>query len=234
MVGATHIGLVREKNEDRYLMRVLPDASVILAVADGMGGEPAGDVAAEIMTRKFEGLEVVPGSRERQLSHLVREADQELLAMMEKDPALQRMGTTVTAAWVDRNTAYWVHVGDCRLYLLRRKALVQVTSDQNLAQFLVEEGEITAREAKTHRLRHALTQCVGHGECRPDTGRFDALAGDLLFLATDGLHDKLLDEDLAQLLSSGMTLESKSTSLIQAALHAGGSDNITVVIGQMI
>jgi protein phosphatase len=142
------------------------------------------------------------------------------------------MGSTLVGVLLRDRIAHWVHVGDSRLYLLRNGTLTQVTEDQTLARFLLEEGEITAEQLPTHYSRHVMDQCVGCGYAEPETGRLKFLTGDLLVLSTDGLHRQILENALYSILNTDTNLETKAKRLVKAALNAGGKDNITVVMAQ--
>ncbi len=229
----THIGLKRDRNEDRYLIKELSDGSILLAVADGMGGEAAGDYAAEVMINGLAEINGKSRDTERQLSDQVRETDLILRNEADFNPDFQGMGTTVTVAQIKNGTAHWAHVGDSRLYLLRDKGLIQITKDQNVAQFLVDEGEITTEEARTHPLRNLLDQCVGCGDCQTETGHFKVNRGDLLLLSSDGLHGSLSSEAIISMMDEEPAIGDKVKSLLQAALDAGGKDNITIVVGSV-
>lgn len=229
----THTGLIRNKNEDRYLIKEIADGSALLAVADGMGGEVAGDYAAEIIRNKLDSIQPSSKNNGQRLLSLVEEADRVILDKVEKDSSLEGMGTTITGVLLQNGIGSWVHVGDGRLYILRDQKLIQISTDQNMAQFLLEEHEITEEEAQTHPSRNQLDQCVGCGNCIPDTGRLEIKAGDLLILTTDGLHGEMSSETIAFLLTSKDNIEAKAKSLIQAALGAGGKDNMTVVVAEV-
>ena len=231
--ASTHIGLVRERNEDRYLIKKTDADAFLLVVADGMGGEIAGDFAAEILMETMKRFEPNLYDHEQYLSQLVKEADRAIRNEVKKDPELEGMGTTVTGMLLNKHMASWVHVGDSRLYLLRRGELVQITTDQNWAQFLVEEGEITAEEARHHVLSNVLDQCVGSGECAPETGHIDVQHADLLMLSTDGLHGELPEETISNILTFQTDIETRVKSLIQSALDTGGKDNITVLAAEI-
>jgi len=231
--GITHIGLVRKANEDWYLINNLKDKSVLIAVADGLGGEVAGDYAAEILREKFAGLNHISRKNEQpELDQMTRVIDRAIYAEGQENKALEGMGSTLVGVLLRDRIAYWVHVGDSRLYLLRNGTLTQVTEDQTLARFLLEEGEITAEQLPTHYSRHVMDQCVGCGYAEPETGRLDFLAGDLLVLSTDGLHREIPENTLKSILNMDTNLEIKARALVKAALGAGGKDNITVVMAQ--
>ena len=227
----THIGLVRESNEDRYLIKTLIDGSVLVAVADGLGGEVAGDYAAEIMRGKLAGIECLSiGDEPQQLLGLAKKTDLAIRDIIEKDPGLEGMGTTLVCALLREKLAYWVHVGDSRLYTLRNRKLIQITEDQTLSRFLVEEGEITPEQVPTHYSKNILDQCIGCGYCEPETGSLELNDDDLLILSTDGLHKTLTVDKMNCILSSNTDIATKARTLVKAALDHGSRDNITVVI----
>jgi protein phosphatase len=229
--AATHIGLVRKANEDRFLIKKLEDDSVLIAVADGVGGEIGGDYAAEIVRGRLAGIELVTqGAEQQEIVSLVQEIDLAIRNEADSDPDLGGMGTTLICALLRGGFAFWVHVGDSRLYVLQDRRLLQITEDQTFARFLLEEGEITAEQVATHYSRHVMDQCVGCGDCEPETGQLKLEDQDLLVLTSDGLHKSIAAETMASVLNTAPDLESKAGSLVQAALDAGGKDNITIVI----
>jgi protein phosphatase len=231
--GITHIGLARKINEDRYLIKELKDKSVLIAVADGLGGEVAGDYAAEIIREKLVGLNNISRKNEQlELDQLARAIDRTIYTEGQENNALEGMGSTLVGVLLRDRVAYWVHVGDSRLYLFRNGTLTQVTEDQTLARFLLEEGEITTEQLPTHYSRHVMDQCIGCGYAEPETGRLKFEAGDLLVLSTDGLHREISDNTLNLILTADTNLEIKARALLKTALDAGGKDNITVVLAQ--
>jgi protein phosphatase len=122
-------------------------------------------------------------------------------------------------------------VGDTRFYVFRQGRLIQVTTDQTMAQLLVEEGKITPDEARTHPYGQLLDQCVGCPMCEPSTGTYRIEKGDLLLHSTDGLHDALPETEIVRLLATpGATVDAIADALIQAVLDAGGNDNVTLVL----
>ncbi|MBC8466792.1 MAG: serine/threonine-protein phosphatase [Deltaproteobacteria bacterium] len=175
-------------------------------------------------------MSIGTADRDKLLRSLVKEADQAILLEAEENSDLEGMGTTITGAILSDGIAYWVHVGDSRMYLLRDGGLNQVTRDQNWAQFLVDEGEISAEEAQSHVLGNLLDQCVGCGECEPETGHLEIRKGDILMLSTDGLHDEVSRDAISRILISRNDIKNKAKTLIDAALEGGGKDNITVVL----
>ncbi|MCP4345694.1 MAG: serine/threonine-protein phosphatase [Desulfobacterales bacterium] len=227
----TNIGLVRKANEDRYLIKKLMDGSVLLAVADGLGGEVAGDYAAEIMRGRLAGVQYISGdAEEEEIAALAKDTDITIRNKADNDPDLEGMGTTLVCVLLREGVAYWVHVGDSRLYLLRNNNLIQVTEDQTFARFLLEEGEITPEQVPFHYSRHVMDQCVGCGDCEPETGNLELMDNDLLLLTTDGLHKKIETEEMVSVLNTSTDIGAKAKSLVRAAIDAGGKDNITVLI----
>ena len=231
--GITHIGLVRKLNEDRYLIKKLKDESVLIAVADGLGYEVAGDYAAEIIREKLSGLDSISRNNvQLKLDQLAREIDRTIYTKSQENISLEGMGSTLLGILLRDRIAYWVHVGDSRLYLFRNGTLTQITEDQTLARFLLEEGEITAEQLATHYSRHVMDQCVGCGYVEPETGRFEFLAGDVLVLSTDGLYKDITENTIDTILNADSNLYIKAKALVKAALDAGGKDNITAVLAQ--
>ena len=232
-VAFTHIGNVRTRNEDRYLIEELDDESWLLAVADGLGGETGGDVAAELAISALKEIRVAGLDGREQLIRAVSRANKAIMRRVLDNMDLVGMGTTITAALVTQGKAVWVHVGDSRLYLLRGSELAQITRDHTLVQFLLDEGEITPEEALSHHAKHVLDQCVGCRYCAPESGQVPLQDGDVLVLMTDGLHDHMDPEILKSFLISRDPLKTKGENLMETALSAGGRDNITIVLAEI-
>ncbi|MCP4692194.1 MAG: serine/threonine-protein phosphatase [Desulfobacterales bacterium] len=226
----THIGLTKKVNEDRYFIKKLDDGAMLLSIADGLGGEVAGDYAAEVMIGKLAGVRRASEDREEQLSRLAVETDLAISDESEKKADLEAMATTLICVLLTDKLAWWVHVGDSRIYILRDRRLLQVTEDQTLARFLVEEGEITPEQAPTHYSRHVMDQSIGCGFCEPETGRLELRDKDLLILTTDGLHKSVPEDAMTAILNNRTDISTGAKALVSAALDAGGNDNITVVI----
>jgi PPM family protein phosphatase len=228
----SHKGLVRKSNEDRYLMKTLSDGSVLISIADGLGGEVAGDYAAEIITGKIAGISSITKDREEEeLSKIAIAAD--LAMAREKESTqeeLEGMGTTLVSILLRDHIVYWTHVGDSRMYHFADSTLKQITIDQTFARFLVEEGEITEEEAKTHYSRKVMDQCIGFGDCVPETGNFPVQKDDIVILSTDGLHKKITHQEFSDILRKNNSLKDKANLLTDAAINSGGSDNITLIL----
>jgi len=233
-VGKSHIGNVRQRNEDRLLVRHDADDAWLLVVSDGMGGASSGDYAAQ---RSVDFLaDYHPAAQDicQELAYRVRQASDSLRSEARADAGRAGMGATLTAVYVAGDQACWAHVGDSRLYMLRDGQLEQVTKDHTLVQSLQDQGVITRQEALLHPYRNVLEQCVGCPACLPATGRLTLRPGDLLLLSTDGLHGALSLENTLDDLDSDAPPEAKAETLVKAALDAGGRDNITVVLGQAV
>ena len=174
-----------------------------------------------------------PTEKKRQLLQLVKDADRAIIDEVKKNSALEGMGSTLTCGLFHDGILHWVHVGDSRLYVIRKEQLIQITKDQNMAQFLLDEGEITEEEARHHPSQNQLDQCIGCGSCKPKMGQMEIKVGDLLILTTDGLHAEIAYETFSSILLSPIDIETKAKSLIKASLSAGGTDNMTIVAARM-
>lgn len=229
----THQGLKRPSNQDRYLLLDLPGGRVLAAVADGMGGASGGEIAAQMAVD----LLAKNVKRPTLKHHELREVFSAIcLAVYEEGrakPELEGMGTTLTAVLASPSRVDWAHVGDSRLHRWRSGRLEQVTTDHTAAGFMAEEGLISSQEAGSHPARHMLMDCIGCGDCDPDTGWFQPEDGELLLITTDGLHDKVSADDLSPVLASAGNLPDKLQAMLDMALAAGGSDNITVAAIEM-
>ena len=226
-----HRGLVREDNQDLFFVKEFDDGSILLAVADGLGGMVGGKRAAEMAKESLSNFNPAGQAVEAHIEELMQEANRRIMETVEKEPDLEGMGTTMTAAWVSNGTVCWAHVGDSRLYLFRGDELRQITEDDTMAGFLFSEGELTKEEARIHPGNKFVFQCIGgSGEFEADKGSFKVQAGDLLLCSTDGLHDEIPEEEIVLALRSDKDVEEKMDDLLSAALAAGGEDNIAVVI----
>lgn len=237
--AATHVGEVRAVNEDRYLVREVDDGrSLLLAVSDGMGGEAAGDLAAETIVGFLEDVPAEGLGDPAVLVRHVHEVNELIHKLVRDNPDLAGMGATLTAAYVSGKKAAWVHVGDSRLYLLRGGELKRITRDQRFIQEFIDHGELTEEQARDHPLRSMLNQSVGSPDVEPVTGTLDLAAGDVLLICSDGLHDMVREEAIAERLSAMAgqdqpDLEACAGDLVEAAREAGGHDNITLVLAMI-
>ncbi|MGJ9401686.1 PP2C family protein-serine/threonine phosphatase [Arthrobacter sp. KK5.5] len=228
---ATDRGLRRPLNEDSYLA----DRN-LFAVADGMGGHEAGEVASSICVGTLaQGQDDAGGALgAADLQELMRAAD---LAI--RQAAGSRAGTTLsgTALVREGGVPYWLvfNVGDSRTYLLSRGLLAQVSVDHSEVQELVDGGEITAEEALVHPRRHVITRALGTGDnSAADFWMLPVRAGDRLMVCSDGLTGEVGDADVADLLTRHAAPQDAVDALVQAALRSGGRDNITVIVVDVV
>jgi protein phosphatase len=225
-------GRRRLKNEDAWVAR-----EPVFAVADGMGGAQAGEVASRLAAQVIE--ERIGAARgAAALSDVIREANERVFRQALADPGATGMGTTITAAIVDEaaGTIAVGHVGDSRGYRLRDGELVQLTADHSLVAELIRSGRLTAEEALQHPHRSVITRALGtEPTVEVDTLALDAEPGDIYILCSDGLTTMVSDEAIhSVLLATSDDLEGAGKKLIAAANAAGGDDNITVVLFEIV
>ncbi len=225
--AATDTGRERRTNEDSYLAR-LP----VFAVADGMGGAQAGEVASRTAVELFSAdLDDDLPSAEQRLARRVREANERIHALSRADAQRAGMGTTLTAVHVGGDEIAVAHVGDSRAYRLRGGVLVMLTEDHSLVAELVRQGKLTEREAEEHPQRSIITRALGpEPEVDVDTLTHRGQDGDVYLLCSDGLTSMLAPSRLHEILTGAGSLEQAARDLIAAANAAGGRDNITVVL----
>ena len=227
--AASDPGRVRTQNEDSFAL--VPFAKgVLLAVADGVSGSQAGEVASMIATRTFRDV-LTPHQGEPPDTGPLREAleraNELILQAREESERQAGMGTTMTCAWLSEDRLAYAHVGDSRLYLLRGGELTCVTHDHSVAQELVRQGSIPPADAERHPQRHVLTRWLGFEPFACDEGAMDLLPGDIVLLCTDGLVSALTEAQIAREMREGFA--GVALRLVERANHAGGPDNITVV-----
>lgn len=262
--AATHAGRVRENNEDSYLVTrasrslemlltnvqcgELPlwaaERSYGLAVADGMGGCAAGEVASHLALRAV--VEHVLATAD----WIMRDADShadEIEERMEqrfaaanasvrkhaaRNPLWSGMGTTLTLAVSTSNHLFLGHVGDSRAYLLRGDQLQVLTRDHSFAQALADAGTISQEQVAAHRMRNILLRNLGSGEAKADVRHLSLESGDQLLLCSDGLTDMVPEPQISKILQANPTAQVACDQLVAAALEAGGKDNVTVVLAR--
>ncbi|MFE9771215.1 Stp1/IreP family PP2C-type Ser/Thr phosphatase [Streptomyces sp. NPDC005931] len=230
--AGSHKGMIREGNEDSGYA-----GPRLLAIADGMGGAAAGEVASSEAISTIVALDDdVPGSDLlTSLGAAVQRANDQLRMMVEEDPQLEGMGTTLTALlWTGQRLGL-VHVGDSRAYLLRDGVLTQITQDHTWVQRLVDEGRITEEEATTHPQRSLLMRALGSGEhVEPDLSIREVRPGDRYLICSDGLSGVVSHQTLEEALASYQGPEETVQNLIELALRGGGPDNITVIVADVL
>ncbi len=230
--GVTDTGRRRLRNEDAFICE-----PPLFAVADGMGGARAGEVAARLAAAALE--EAGTETRgEQGVTALIVEANRRIWERALTDPATAGMGTTVTAALVDARsgTVAVGHVGDSRAYLLRDGTLEQLTTDHSLVAELVQSGVLTPEEAERHPQRSAITRALGtEPSVDVETRTVEGRPGDLYLVCSDGVPVMLTDEDIfAAIDGSGRDPAAAAEALVAAANARGGEDNITVVLFELV
>lgn len=227
----TDVGLVRSNNEDSAHA-----GRRVFAVADGVGGMPAGEVASAIVIRALAELdgEVAPEADPLALlGRAVESANRQIREAGAANPAHDGMGTTVTALLVAGDQIALVHVGDSRCYRLRDGALAQLTRDDTFVQDLVDHGVLTVAQARTHPRRSLVTQAVQGIDVAPALSLVTPDPGDRFLLCSDGLSDAVTDEAIAELLRDVSDPQECAERLVRLALAAGAGDNVTVLVADV-
>ncbi len=221
----TDVGYVREHNEDSLLVR-----PPLYVVCDGMGGHEAGEVASEIAVRELE--RHAPKSPDAEaLRNAVDEANLAIIRAVSEGIGREGMGTTCTAALLEGDHLVIAQCGDSRAYLLHAGRLQQLTRDHSLVADLIERGEIRPEEARGHPWRSYITRALGlDPRIHADTYELSVAADDRLLLCSDGLYSMVEDDRIAQILSSNPRPQQAADALVEAALQAGGSDNVSVIV----
>jgi len=250
--GRSDIGLVRKVNEDDFLCLKLndlfklenPAADLYLCiVADGMGGRNAGEVASSMAVQeivefvKEKYIEVLTEKRitEEKIFDLVREAIYYSNDKIYKKSLLNSeflgMGTTLSMILIKDSNLYYGHVGDSRIYLIRKNEITKLTEDHSLVAELVKQGTIKPEEAVSHPQKNIITRALGtEYEIEVDLGKQEIIEGDYILLCTDGLSNLISDNEIMELVLSSAGVEKACESLISKAKENGGFDNITVVV----
>ena len=224
---ASDTGRRRRRNEDNYVV-----APPLLAVADGMGGAQAGEVASQLAASALEGGNADAREGTQRIDELIQEANRRIFDRASTDPAASGMGTTMTVALVDGMTVAIGHVGDSRAYLVRGEQMEQLTEDHSLVNELLKSGKLSEEEAQIHPQRSVITRAVGTDpDVDVDGFTIEAEDGDVFLICSDGLSDMVEDEEIRMTL---MTLKTNPTltvqQLVQAANDNGGRDNISAML----
>jgi serine/threonine protein phosphatase PrpC len=221
----THTGRQRTANEDSYFAR-----APVFAVADGMGGAQAGEVASRIAAGAFEPDLESDGAAEEQLERVVQGANRRIHDLAQRDSSRAGMGTTLTAAMVQDDAVSFAHVGDSRAYVLRDEELKRLTKDHSLVEELRRQGRLTDEQAEEHPQRSIITRALGpEQEVNVDTMTFPARSGDVFLLCSDGLTTMVSEEEIKRILTEARSLRAAVSELVDAANRGGGRDNITAV-----
>lgn len=231
-VGRSHLGFVRARNEDHF---VISAELGLCAVADGIGGGPAGDVASRLACETLVsamGEGATTAQAGGALASAFVAADRAVLHSVRNDPSLRGMGTTLSAIWFRdpaADSVCFAHVGDSRIYVLRPAGLEQITEDDTVAMDLVRQGDMSLAEAKRSIYWHYLSQSIsGHAPIRPQTGEVNLRTAASVLLCSDGLTGMVEDAEIEEIL--GGASGNPAGDLVAAALRNGGEDNVTVVV----
>ena len=235
--GLTDKGIVREKNEDAWSAH--PDIGLFI-VSDGMGGEFSGDIASKIvvetlpkMIEQILGKGIEPGSPEfsTRLGSEISILSNAVRTKTRNEPGLSGMGATVALAVVSGGNAVIAHMGDSRIYLLRKGKLKRLTKDHSIIQLLLDNNEISQEEAETHPARGQITRFVAmEGNPLPEIKTVDVRPGDIMLLCSDGLTQMLPESEIQEILKKKTNPEEACIELVAMANKNGGKDNITAIV----
>ena len=231
--GITHRGVVRAQNQDAYAVRHLDDGRVIALVCDGMGGARAGNVAStmavELFMERF--LAQNGGDDQERMRKAASYANQEVFQRAADDPDCAGMGTTLIAALAGEGEAMLLNEGDSRAYHVNQNGIVQITRDHSLVEDMVERGELTREQARTHPHKNLITRALGaEPVLLADCFRQPMAPGDYLLLCSDGLSNIVTEQEMLYEVIHGGEDETCCQRLLEIALHRGAPDNVTVVL----
>jgi serine/threonine protein phosphatase PrpC len=223
---ASDTGRRRRRNEDNYVV-----APPLFAVADGMGGAQAGEVASQLAASALEAGDSDGLEGTTRIDALIQEANRRIFDRASTDPSASGMGTTMTVALVEGMTVAIGHVGDSRAYLVRGEQMEQLTEDHSLVNELLKSGKLSAEEAQVHPQRSVITRAVGTDpDVDVDGFTIEAEDGDVFLICSDGLSDMVEDEEILELVHRNRDdLDKAVKALVGAANKGGGEDNITAV-----
>jgi PPM family protein phosphatase len=224
--GRTDVGRQRTANEDSLVV-----SPPLFAVADGMGGAKAGEVASAVAVEAVEGWRESAEPAEAQLAGIVRDANRRIYDLAVADESRRGMGTTLTLAKVHGDEVSLAHVGDSRAYRLRDGELTQLTRDHSLVAELERSGQITPEAAEHHPQRSIITRALGpEPDVEVDTYTLTGRDDDVFLICSDGLTSMISDEEVTSILRSSDSLDGAADALVRAANQSGGKDNITVIL----
>jgi protein phosphatase len=223
--AVTDPGRTRRHNEDAYVIE-----PPLFAIADGMGGAQAGEVASRLATAALK-ESASNGGGEQRISDLIQEANRRVYDRSSSDPNTSGMGTTITVALVENDTVSFGHVGDSRAYLIRDAQMEQLTEDHSLVNELLKTGKLSREEAETHPQRSVITRALGTDpDVDVDTFSVRAETGDLFLLCSDGLTDMVSERSILDVVERNRAdIDGALRALVKEANRGGGQDNITVV-----
>ncbi len=244
--GLTDKGLVRNKNEDAFVIADdkekfdIEKMGVLLAVADGMGGHPLGEVASRIACeeilkyyQKEFSEEITPAQLIKHLTNTVFNVHAKIKIQSTQDLLRVNMGTTLSVMVIYKQKGLIVHVGDSRIYRLREGELVKLTKDHTMAQKLFELGQIDEDDSYENPLSHMLTQALGVELNQPFVKEIDIKPKDVFLLCSDGLYNMVSKEEIKKELEKDLSSKDICENLISLAIKGGGKDNITVIVAKI-
>ncbi len=225
-------GRVREKNEDDYLIRTEENLK-IFAVADGMGGHEAGDVASALAVETINNYQFDTSNLANEIKNVIELANKKIFEESKK--VNKKMGTTITLAIIEDNIVKIGHVGDSRAYIYDNKELKQVTKDHSYVKELVKKGVISELESENHPQKNLLLRALGsEDEVEIDLIEIEISKDDLFLLCSDGLTNMVIKEEIMKILEIETGLNAMANQLVETANKNGGHDNITVLIYKKI
>lgn len=230
VVGITDIGLVRQKNEDSFL---IDEQAGLFVVCDGMGGHLAGEIASGLTIEAFEQNIYNTGSNPGEyLINVICQANKIIFEMGQNNPDFYEMGTTVTAAIINNNQLTVANVGDSSLFLIRDTKIIKLTQDHTVAEKMVADGVLHRDEIRSNSYNHVLTRAVGiESDIEVDIFEQELYTDDLILLCSDGLTDMLTIAEMKKVFSRyKYNIEQIVGQLLKLALQKGGNDNITIVL----
>ena len=238
--GITDVGKERSKNEDIILIPKNSDDVQLFVLADGMGGATAGEVASELavntcreyFTNNIERAQNDPYEIREIMRESILAANEKVLEMSINDEKYYGMGTTLIALYVCKNKIYIGHIGDSRVYRIRKNIIRQLTKDHSFVQELVNSGTITKQEAKNHPRKNVLTKVIGYEEnIQPDIITKGFLKDDVILMCSDGLTNMVEEKDIYEIIvKNASDVCNMTKTLVNEANQAGGLDNISVII----
>lgn len=236
--GYSDKGIVRNSNQDAFQVSLNDDGISWAVVCDGMGGANSGDVASRLAADHFSaalkaGLR--PNMTEHSIMNLLRSAvttaNIRVFDKSKESAEFSGMGTTIVATLVIGGTAYFIHAGDSRAYILSGDEFFQITRDHSIVQSMIEDGKLTVEEARFHPRKNVITRALGVDESiEPEFNVYDLNDGDIILLCTDGLTNFVDGDDIVKILKSSADGNQKAELLVEKANENGGGDNITAVV----
>ena len=231
--GITHRGVVREENQDAFAAEVLSDREILAVVCDGMGGARAGKVASSMAVDCF--LEVFHQHREEAAVPLLRmaaaQANEVVYHRSVRDPECYGMGTTMVAVLLQEDQAVFLNEGDSRAYLISQDSVVRITRDHSLVEDMVQRGDLTPDQARSHPQKNLITRALGvESALRADLFERTVQENDYLLLCSDGLSNTVTDQELKDEILHGGPEDDCCQRLLNIAIGRGAPDNVTAVL----